>query len=523
MPIRIEPDSPKDPRRNQPRDPRRQDGGGGGLGKLLPFILLFVFKKPKLLIPILLVGAVWYFFFGGSAMFSGGDSQDYQGEDIQFSFGASFDQEKYDATEVFEPLSYGSNQNQMPSSFSLLQYAPPRRHQGRQGSCVGWASAYAARTILEARATGKSANSTAFSPSFLYNQIALPNCQGAYMKDAMQSMHRNGSIPFSQFAYNERTCSTNPGRNLLQQAQNYRIKGYNRLTLGGNNYRPDMQAIKQHLAQGAPVVIGMQVGGTFMSRMVAQDVWRPTQRDYGLRGFSGHAMCVIGYDDRKAGGAFQIMNSWGERWGNRGVAWVSYKDFDYFVKEAYGIYPMGKSPKYAPNKLAVKFGLVDNNSQSLIRLAQTDSRNNVFRTRSPIRKGDRFKVAITNSIECYIYVFGEETDGSSYVLFPYTRKHSPYCGITGTRVFPREESLVADNLGNKDRIAIVVSKKEIDYDRVNQMINNSRQRTYAAKLKEVLGSEQIPNVNFEAGEAIEFITDTKGKNVVGVVLEIDKR
>ena len=523
MPIRIEPDSPKDPRRDQPKDPRRQNSGGGGLGKWLPFIFLFIFKKPKWILPILLIGAAWYFFFGGSEMLSGGDSYNYEMEDSQFTFGASFDQAKYDATEVFEPLASGSNQNQMPAAISLLKYAPERRHQGRQGSCVGWASAYAARTILESRATGRDPNSSAFSPAFLYNQIALPGCQGAYMKDAMQSMHRNGSIPFNQFAYNERSCSARPGQQALQQAQNFRIKGYNRLTLGGSNYRPDVQAIRQHLAQGAPVVIGMQVGGTFMSRMVAQDVWRPNQRDYGMRGFSGHAMCVIGYDDRKEGGAFQIMNSWGERWGNRGVAWVTYKDFDYFVKEAYGIYPMGRSPKYDPNKLAVKFGLVDNSTQSLIKLVKTDARNRVFRTQRPIRKGDKFKVAITNSVECYTYVFGEETDGSSYVLFPYTSKHSPYCGITGTRVFPREESLVADNLGTKDRIAIVVSKREINYEHVNQLINQSRQRSYAAKLKEVLGSEQIPNVNFEASDAIEFITDTKGKNVVGVVLEIDKR
>jgi hypothetical protein len=41
-----------------------------------------------------------------------------------------------------------------------------------------------------------------------------------------------------------------------------------------------------------------------------------------------------------------------------------------------------------------------------------------FRTTRPISKGDKFKVLVANSIECYVYVFGQETDGSSYVLFP---------------------------------------------------------------------------------------------------------
>ena len=54
------------------------------------------------------------------------------------------------------------------------------------------------------------------------------------------------------------------------------------------------------------------------------------------------------------------------------------------------------------------------------------------------------------------YLFGEETDGSSYVLFPYTEKHSPYCGITGTRLFPSDHSLEADDVGTVDVMAVVV-------------------------------------------------------------------
>lgn len=525
MPIRMEEDAPQQPRPNKPRKPKEQNSGGGTIQKIIPFVLMFLFKRPKFILPIVVVGAVWYFFLGGSDMFSNaGGLEDYDDlENTEFSFGATFDQAKYDQTEVFEPLAVSHTGNRIPPSISLLKYAPSRKHQGRQGSCVGWASAYSARTILESRATGKSPNSLSFSPSFLYNQIALSGCQGAYMKDAMESMRRNGAIPFRNFKYDQNTCQNKPDRKDLQAAQAYKIKGYNRLTQGANKYKPDINGIKQHLVQGAPVVIGMQVGGTFMSRMVAQDVWRPTQRDYGLRGFSGHAMTVIGYDDKKEGGAFQLMNSWGERWGNKGVAWVKYKDFNFFVKEAYGIYPMGNSSKYDKNKFAIKFGLVDNKTNDLIPLKEKDKRNRIFGTKRPISKGDKFKVAITNSVECYIYVFGQETDGSSYVLFPYTTKHSPYCGITGTRVFPRDFSMVADNLGNNDKIAIVVTKEAIDYKGLNQKINNSRGRTYAEKLQESLGNQQVSEVDFDVQDAVEFLTPTKGKNAVGMVIEIDKR
>ncbi|MEO1715431.1 MAG: C1 family peptidase, partial [Bacteroidota bacterium] len=279
---------------------------------------------------------------------------DDQSENAEFQFGANLDSTVYDKAEVFEPLSYGSYSGSgLPPRISLKEFAPQRGYQGSQGSCVGWATSYAARTILHASVTKQDPDQSAFSPSYLYNQIALSGCQGAYMRDAMEVLTQKGTLQFREFPYNEGSCSARPNANQQSKAQNFRIKGYNRLTLGANNYTPDMEGIKQHLAQGSPVVIGMQVGGSFMSQMRGQKVWQPTRRDYSMYGYSGHAMTVIGYDDQLEGGAFEIMNSWGEAWGREGIGWVKYNDFAHFTKEAYGLYPMGNTEQYDPNKLAV--------------------------------------------------------------------------------------------------------------------------------------------------------------------------
>ncbi len=513
-----DPDKPKN--NNSDQQSTGGSGGLGGLGQLLPFILLFLFKKPKWLMIALAVGAIWYFFLGGSEMFSGGAAGGDNSGNGQFSFGATLSEQEYDKASVFAPLSasYGAGAGQLPASISLLKYAPKRMHQGDQGSCVGWASSYAARTILQARATGADPNSIAFSPSYLYNQIALSGCNGAYMNNAMETLLKHGDLPFSKFSYDDRSCSRQPNQGQANEASQFRIKGYNRLSQGANNYGVDLMGVKQHLAQGAPVVIGAMVGGTFMQQMVGRSVWQPTQRDYQQYGFGGHAMCVIGYDDNKQ--AVQIMNSWGPEWGDNGVAWIGYKDFLTFTKEAYGLYPMGDSPNMDPNKLAVKFGLVENESQTLIPLREVSDRT--FRTRAPMRQGTRFKVAITNSIECYIYVFGQEADGSSYVLFPYTEKHSPYCGITGTRLFPDDHSMTPDQVGNRDYIAVVVSKSPLNWNTVNSRINTSRQSSYLGKVREAIGPEEVPNVKFSTPDAVEFSCDLNGKNVVATVIEIDK-
>lgn len=524
MPIRMEQD-PEKPGRDENNGSRRQPntgggGGFGGLGQLLLPLIAVLFKKPKILMVVLALGAVWFFFLGGKEMFLGDAAVAEESGPSEFSFGATLSEAEYDKADVFEPLStsYGASENPLPRSVSLLKYAPKRMHQGNQGSCVGWASSYGARTILQARATGADPNSVVFSPSYLYNQIALDGCQGAYMNNAMETLLQHGDLPFSKFGYDDSSCDRKPNQTQAGEAAQFRIKGYNRLSKGADAYGLDMDGVKQHLAQGAPVVIGMMVGGTFMHQMVGRDTWNPTQRDAQGYGFSGHAMCVIGYDDDKQ--AVQIMNSWGPEWGKNGIAWVPYDVFEHFTKEAYGLYPMGDAAKLDPNKLAVKFGLVDNESQTLIPLQAAGDRN--FRTRAPMKVGTKFKVAITNSIECNVYVFGQETDGSSYVLFPYTEKHSPYCGITGTRLFPKDHSMTPDDKGKRDYIAVVVSKEALDWNVLNSRINTSRQSTYLGKVREAIGQAEVPNVKFSAPDAVEFSCELNGKNIVATVIEIDK-
>jgi C1A family cysteine protease len=502
------------------------DSGGGGNGPssgclymLLPLAFNMFRKYPKATIALAVVGAIFYF---GSGAFDGGggnnDIADNPDQNTSLSTGATMKQEVFDKADVFAALD--PTKNAMPARVSLLQYAPKRQNQGEQGSCVAWSSTYAARTILESASTGQNPNSTAFSPSFVYNQVHLPNCQGAYINEAMEVMQKQGVVLFNKFPYDAQDCSSEPSQALKKEAQQFRMRGFNRLTKDGNNYELDIPSIKQNLAKGAPVVIGMMVGGTFMENMFGKDMWVPSRSDYNMSGFGGHAMCVIGYDDNMQGGALQIMNSWGPEWGNQGVAWVKYKDFLHFSKEAYGLDPLPKKGATDQSKFSVAVGLVTNGNSQYIPMKANG--RNVFSSAS-IRKGTKFKMEVTNNIECYVYVFGAETDGKSYTLFPYSAKHSPFCGITGTRLFPKDQSMMADQVGAKDYMAVVVTKKELDYAAFNNAINTSRKATYSERLSEALGNEQVQNVSFQSGEIIKFECDAKDKNAVGMVVEINKQ
>jgi len=137
---------------------------------------------------------------------------------------------------------------------------------------------------------------------------------------------------------------------------------------------------------------------------------------------------------------------------------------------------------------------------------------------------------IQNVTECYIYIFGQETDGSSFVLFPYLKqgetesKHSPYCGITGYRLFPRAQSLEADAVGNRDQIAIVVSTEALDYNRVNQAISASSRTDYAGKVNEALQSLLIRSVRFSNTNdgRIYLKADTNDNQVAAAIVAFDK-
>lgn len=532
MPIRMEDDPQDQPDFNDNNSSgggRSGGNGGGGLMSFLP-MLLGLFSggggggKKILLLLLLVGGGAAYFYFSNKG---GGTGIVDKAKQLFSSSGYSFNPEQFKKANVYEGLEADNTKNPLPESVSLLRFAPDRMNQGKQGSCVAWSSVYAARTIVEAASTGQNGNNTAYSPAFVYNHIALEGCQGSYIQNAMEFMSKQGALPFNDFPYDDQDCSREASGSLMNKAEANRMHGFTRLTETDDVNGINIRAVKEHLAKDAPVVIGMMVGGTFMQDMMGKDVWAPSDEDRSQMGFGGHALCVIGYDDRRQ--AFQIMNSWGPEWGNNGIAWVRYADFREFVREAYGIDPMPKRGAALNVGFECTVGLVKNDNKQYIPLKI--KAGNVFETMSTVTPGTKFKMEIRNSTECNIYIFGQETDGSSYTLFPYPDKadqtktaFSPYCGITGYRLFPRGKSMVPDSIGHKDIFAIVVSKQPLDWYATNTAISKSSGADYAAKLADALHRNSNGNVNFSTGNGgtINFKANSNQQDAVFCIVEVDK-
>ena len=540
MPIRMT-DDPQDQQEHQSNDAGGGGGfpgggggrgGGGGLLSLLPLLLSLFGKgggKGKGILLLLVVAVGTYFVLG-----KGGCNM----SDIaSLTTGGFLDPKQFEKAPIYEPLADNNTKNPLPESANLQKFCPTPQNQGSQGSCVAWSSAFAAHTILESARTGKQPNEVAFSPSFMYNQIGLEGCQGSYIIRSMEFMTKRGDVPYDQFPYTDQDCERQPDNNLQQLAAQYRMRGFNRLSLGDRNDAVDLRAIKENLSQGAPVVIGMMVGQSFMKPMMGQDVWIPVSGDRSMMGFGGHAMCAVGYDDKKYGGAFLIMNSWGQEWGTNGFAWVRYGDFQTYVREAYGVNPMHEGNENA-QQFACEVGLVSvqydgNKTVAGDYIALQNIGGNRFETTAPVRAGDKFKMELKNTTECYVYVFGKEVDGTGYTLFPYPRtddptktKYSPFCGITGVRLFPKDKSMTPDSIGmgGRDVIAVVISKKELNWYQLNQQISANPSADFGTRLNRVLSSSLIRNVRYSAtgNGAMRFDVTGDANNVVACIVEVVK-
>lgn len=496
----------------------RGDGNGRGAIAIILLILFGLFRYPKTTIFLLAIAGTLFYFYG-DPKWLGIDIERNSGD--QKAMGCQLDQSLYDKVPVFEALDATTGDNEVSAATTLEKYAPRRRSQGQQGSCVGWASAYAARTIVEAVETGKDPNSLVFSPAFMYNQIALStSCNGSYTYKALEKLKDGGALPWDDFPYDESSCSRKPDRDELEAARDYRIRDYTRISKSGNAYDIDLAALKQNIQRGGPVIIAMMVPPSFSYASGA--LWEPRSGERNnIDNHGGHAMCVIGYDDNKYGGAVQIMNSWGEDWGENGLVWVKYDDFLTFTREAFAVHPT-TSRVVKPNMFHLKLGLWlrQGSGGKYIELEQTG--NNLFENIEPLRKGESFKIAVNNSLDCYIYIYGMEATGESYLLFPY-EKTSPYFGITGTRLFPKTKSFTVDDVGNKDYMAVIASKKPLDADAILERINKSSKKGFAARVSEAVGAQAIAKPAWDVdAKGITFEGETQGKNVLTMIFGISK-
>lgn len=423
--------------------------------------------------------------------------------------GVEMQQDSFKKVPVYQKLDTAVER--LPIAVNLEAFCPARLDQGDQNSCVGWSSAYAARTILEAQASGKDPNTVAFSPSFLYNQIHLPDCAGCLMPDALRTLQEIGLLSLDEFPYNDQNCDQKPSDEQKKRAQRYRIPTFNRLTKSTTDITIDTLAIKQCLSKKSPIVIGVLMMESLEN--CDTSIWLPAAND---RFVGGHAMCLIGYNDTLAGGCFRIMNSWGEDWADKGFIWIKYADFFRICREAYALAPLASREN--KNHLKVSLSVFDTKANRPVGISnkgifffKNKQKDKLARKRAAIR------VVVQNELDCYFYLLGQK-NGKSVVLFPNSKTtHAAYLGLTGRRLFPTDDAVETKNWRKFSYFTAITGKNALNIDSLNRVLNQKKWQKTDPLLR---AKRVLPDVSpsYFVGSAIG-ITDTleQNKAVVRVI------
>lgn len=254
---------------------------------------------------------------------------------LLISQGLVLDNESYLNAETWTPSeSQGYASGDLPSSISYRKFTPRIQSQGNQSTCVGWAVAYAQlstqQNLLMGVSNGVEKWSRAMDPYYVYNYINQGRwCQeGSRMVDAMAVLKVNGTKPFVWDPWLSCNAKVTYSDFTTALASNYRISDF--FALGRENLA---QKAKEALANGFIVSVGVNLTESFQAgAAVNYGVWSPGSNE---KFIGGHAMCVVGYDNYKYGGAFEVMNSWGSEYGENGFVWIKYSDFNSYVSEAW--------------------------------------------------------------------------------------------------------------------------------------------------------------------------------------------
>ena len=255
-----------------------------------------------------------------------------------FAQGLKLDPAKYKSAEQYvAPKESGFSAASLPAKVSYREYCPIPNSQGDVSTCVGWATAYGALSSQLNIQMGITSYmhkwARAFDPHFIYSFIKQDNdqwCQnGTSLQNALGVLEQFGCKPMVWDPWlkcNEQTKTFDEFT--LQLASQYKIEDWKAVA------NDDIVTnTKMALYYKLPVLVGVSLTESFMKgTALGNGVWSPQA---GEKMLGGHAMCVIGYDNNKNGGSFEVMNSYGSEYGDKGFVWIPYKDFANLVGEAY--------------------------------------------------------------------------------------------------------------------------------------------------------------------------------------------
>jgi len=455
--------------------------------------------------------------------------------------GFSVSRERYDRVPLAEPLTRGPSSGPMPAECSLKDYVPKPGDQGDRPTNAAWAVVYGAYTCLKALQTETSRPATgdvpAFSPGYLYavavRDSALKCEQGINVTEALDALATRGTVALKDYPAD---CGKIPPPELEAKAARNRISAYRKL-FGDRVERKELP-VRKSLAEKKPVVGVFWYVSSFDD---AGESWSPTKEE-SMRYFNdrdtGVAVTIVGYDDSRFGGAFEVMNSEGTGWGKDGFSWISYRVFNQFCAQAFqmivdssiGLDQSIKVPDIvaAPTPAdatiggAVKFFDLSQREFPAVR----DSAG--FRLSDPLPAGAKFKMQIAVQREAYVYVLtADDRSAKTSVLFPYLWVHGTARMEPDSQLVippPGMGYLELDSSAMKDYFCVIYSRAPIEISAEPTRIDRG-EGTFIEKCRRHFADTMVDpgKITFSEYGDMSFWTAESDKSAIAVFITIEHK
>ena len=376
-----------------------------------------------------------------------------------YNTGLIFDDTKYNNAWV-KPFSRHIDLNKIPASYSLKNYCPRPGNQLQMNSSAAWATAWSALGILRAKQSNEinpdKIALNGLSPAFVMAYIKSPDDEDCQKDlDLFEALNFIFSEPQALHRDINDFCPSRKELNQDKKTLQLITGGFTKLI---DNEMPPAQKIftaKKSIAHNYPVVIGMYSPPSFQN---AKSFWQPAEYERGE--YPGQALCIIGYDDKMYGGSFEVLNSWGSRWGNDGFMWIRYEDFVKFTKYAYDVFLIDNKEGIA--KMISGSAQLRSNSEKVFDVKLNKAGN--YDITSPLSTGTFFRIYLNKTASAFVYVFGIDESNQYYRIFPHRDS------ISAAIIYPDEEIAIPgeDNYiqltgdPGKEKLCILYSLQQLD-------------------------------------------------------------
>ena len=224
---------------------------------------------------------------------------------------------------MYQPSADINGTSSLPASRDNTNDFPPPEKEGQKGqdSCAAWAVAYAATSREERHKWewGSYSKNHCFSPAFVFNSLTKGG-KPIHISAAMKFVVNKGVCSMQIMDYAENSL-------VAPDSRQKKVASYFKAALWRTVNGID--AVKDAIVKDYGVVFAFRVPVNYSS---ANNVI------YGSEtiGEGAHAVCIVGYDDNRYGGAFKYLNSYGSGWGENGYGWITYTAFNKTGVNNYG-------------------------------------------------------------------------------------------------------------------------------------------------------------------------------------------